>query len=252
MAKGTNISLSASEIGKPLLEDFCPRCFWFTKNFPIENNNPYFSPMPGIISIADYYIKTVVKWHMEKLNRLPSWISTELKDEYPELDFESAKQVKPARWEISLFNNSVVLKGQADEILEFPDGSWFIIDYKLAVFTENQEKLLPMYEAQLNAYAYLANKTTNKQIAGLALVYLNPQYKNLEDEIIKKRAMDEFTFGFNPKVVPVEFKGSNWVESLCQNIFNILSSNNPPKGNPNCKGCTTLSDWANKVSAYLL
>jgi hypothetical protein len=38
------ITLSPSEIGKPLLEDFCPRCFWFTKKFPIKDKHPFFRP----------------------------------------------------------------------------------------------------------------------------------------------------------------------------------------------------------------
>jgi len=252
MAKEYRISLSAGEIGKPFLKDFCPRCFWFTKKFPLENNHPFSSPMAGILSIADSYIKSVVKWHMENLNMLPSWILTQLKTTYPDLDFESIRQVKPKRWEVPLFHNSLVLKGQADEILEFPDGSWFIIDYKLASFSENQKNLLPLYEAQLNAYAYLANKTLNKQIAGLALVYLNPEYKDLEDEIIFHRTKDEFFFGFKPKVVPVKLMDTEWIEDLCRNIFEILSLDKPPEGKANCQGCNILVNWLNKISNCLL
>ena len=109
-----------------------------------------------------------------------------------------------------------------------------------------------MYEAQLNAYAYLANKTSNKQIAGLALVYLNPEYKNLADEIILHRTKDEFFFGFKPKVVPVKLMDPEWVEDLCKNLFKILSSENPPEGKENCQGCNILVDWLNKISNCLL
>jgi len=252
MAKGNKLALSARDVGNPKLENFCPRCFWFVKKFPIEDNHPFSSPMPSFLNMVDSYIKTVVKWHMENFNILPSWILTQLKNLYPTLDFESARQVRPTRWEVQLFDNSLVLRGQADEILEFPDGSLFIIDYKLAVFKENQEKLLPLYEAQLNAYAYLAYKTSNKRIVGLALVYLNPEYKDLEDEIILKRTKDEFYFGFNPKVVPVKLMEPEWVESLCRDLFEILSLDNPPEGTPNCQGCLTLSNWAKKISVYFL
>lgn len=150
----TKITLSPSEIGKPLLEDFCPRCFWFTKKFPIKDKHPFSSPMAGILSIADKYVKDVVKWHLQNLNQLPTWILNQLQTFYPHLDFKNIRLIRPTSWRVSLFDGACLLSGQADEIIEFSDGSLFIIDYKTAALTDYQIKLRPLYEAQLNAYAY--------------------------------------------------------------------------------------------------
>jgi hypothetical protein len=244
------ITLSPSEIGKPLLEDFCPRCFWFTKKFPIKDKHPFSSPYSALPNIVDYYIKRVVKSHLQRLNFLPSWLLNQLKEYYLEFDFENVRLLKEISFQITLFDGACVLSGRADEILEFPDGSLFIIDYKASSLTENKLKIKPLYEAQLNAYAYLANKKLEKPVVGLALVYFDPDYKNLNDEVILHRTKEEFLFGFNPTVVPVKLMDNKWVEELCQTMFEILSLDTPPEGKLNCVGCNTLKDWIKNVYQY--
>lgn len=244
------ITLSPSEIGKPLLEDFCPRCFWFTKKFPIKDKHPFFSPFSGLPNIVDSYIKRVVKSHLQRLNFLPSWLLNQLKEYYLEFDFENVRLFKEISFQITLFDGACVLSGRADEMLEFPDGSLFIIDYKASSLTENQLKIKPLYEAQLNAYAYLANKKLAKPVAGLALVYFDPDYKNLNDEVLLHRTKEQFLFGFNPTVVPVKLMDNEWVEDLCQTLFEILSLDTPPEGRSNCEGCNILKDWVRNVYQY--
>jgi len=244
------ITLSPSEVGKPLLEDFCPRCFWFTKKFPIKDKHPFSSPMAGILSITDKYVKDVVKWHLQKLNQLPTWILNQLQNFYSHLDFENIRLIRPTSWRVSLFDGACLLSGQADKIIEFSDGSLFIIDYKTAALTDYQTKLRPLYEAQLNAYAYLANKKLGKPVLGLALVYLDPEYKNLNDEVMLHRTKEQFLFGFNPTVVPVKLMDNEWIENLCQTLFEILSLDSPPEGRSNCEGCNTLKDWLRNVYQY--
>jgi len=250
-SKPYQVTLSSREIGKPLLEEFCPRCFWFTKKFPLVDNHPFRSPMSGIVNITDKYVKDVVRWHVQKLNLLPAWILNQLKNFYPHFDFENIRLRRPIKWQVPLFNSSCLLNGTADEIIEFPDGSWFIIDYKTAALTDTQEKLRPLYSAQLNAYAYLANKQFNKPILGLALVYLDPDYKNLDDEDILHRTKDHLFFGFNPTIVPIKLMAPEWVEDLCKSLFEMLSSDTPPRGKTNCSGCNILQDWLNRISNYL-
>jgi hypothetical protein len=45
---------------------------------------------------------------------------------------------------------------------------------------------------------------------------------------------------------------NEWVEDLCQTMFEILSLDTPPEGKSNCEGCNLLQDWLNKISNYLL
>jgi len=102
------ITVSPREIGKPLLEDFCPRCFWFTKKFPLKDKHPFSSPMAGILNITDKYVKDVVEWHVQKLYQLPTWILNQLKRYYPHLDFDNIRLIKPTTWQVFLFNSRVL------------------------------------------------------------------------------------------------------------------------------------------------
>ena len=54
------------------------------------------------------------------------------------------------------------------------DESYFIADHKTARFTNHQDELLPMYEVQLNGYAYIAESIGYSPITGLGLVYYEP------------------------------------------------------------------------------
>ena len=61
------------------------------------------------------------------------------------------------------------------DIFIMADGRYFIIDYKTAKYTDNQDKLLGMYRVQLNGYAYIFEKLGMGKIGGLGLVYYEPQ-----------------------------------------------------------------------------
>jgi hypothetical protein len=53
----------------------------------------------------------------------------------------------------------IKLNGMPDDIFKMADGRYFIVDYKTAKFTDNQDKLLPLYVVQLNGYAYGISRT---------------------------------------------------------------------------------------------
>jgi hypothetical protein len=94
--------------------------------------------MPGIVSQADAYIKRVVNTHLHQTGSLPSWLIDALKNSFPDLDFHSVRFANIVRWQFSLFEARCVLAGEADAIWEFPDGRWFIADYKMASVTQTQ------------------------------------------------------------------------------------------------------------------
>jgi hypothetical protein len=62
-----------------------------------------------------------------------------------------------------------------DDIFKMEDGRYFIVDYKTAKFTDNQDKLIGMYRVQLNGYAYIFEKMGMGTIGGLGLCYYEPQ-----------------------------------------------------------------------------
>jgi hypothetical protein len=246
------IRINARDLGQVLLDNFCERCFWFAKKFPLGQNHPFASPMPSIVSQADTYIKRVVNTHLQETGSLPSWLISELKGSFLRLNFQSVRRVNPAKWQIRLFEAPCVLVGEADAIWEFPDGSWFIADYKMASMTQTQERLLPLYQAQLNAYAYLAQRLQRKTIAGLALIYFEPEHNThaIADPDLLQRTMRQLMLGFRCTIVPVDSQTTGWVEDLCRQVFRILSSSTPPTGRQGCQGCQALSGWLESIGKH--
>jgi len=247
------VRISARDLGQVLLDNFCERCFWLTKKFPLGQNHPFASPMPGIVSHADTYIKRVVNTHLQKTGSLPSWLTNALNGSFSGLNFQSVHRVNPAKWQIRLFDAPCVLAGEADAIWEFPDGRWFIADYKMASLTQTQERLLPLYRAQLNAYAYLAQKLQKKTVVGLALIYFEPEHnaQTIADPALLLRTKEQLMLGFKCTVVPVDLQSPEWVEDLCRQVFSILSSATPPTGKQGCQGCQVLSDWLKSIGKHL-
>jgi hypothetical protein len=247
------VRINARDLGQVLLDNFCERCFWFTRKFPLGQNHPFASPMPGIVSQADTYIKRVVNTHLQRTGSLPSWLIDALKNSFPGLDFCSVRFVNTVGWQFSLFEARCVLAGEADAIWEFPDGRWFIADYKMASITQTQKRLLPLYQAQLNAYAYLAQQLQKKAVVGLALIYFEPEHnvQAVNDLDLLQRTKGQMMLGFRCTVVPVNLHPTNWVEELCERVFSILSSTTPPTGKEGCQGCQVLLDWFRSISTNL-
>ena len=245
------LRISARELGQLLLNNFCERCFWFAKNFPLAQNHPLSSPMPGIVSQVDAYAKRVVNTHWQSSGFLPPWLTNALRDSFAGLNFHSVRPINPTRWRLSLFNNRCELVGEADAIWEFADGSWFIADYKTASRTPTQQSLFPLYEAQLNAYAYLAQKLQGKTIAGLALIYFEPEHNIPNASQLLQRTSGQMMLGFQCTVVPVPLKPTNWVSRLCWRVLQILSSPSPPTGKQNCQGCQALASWWRGIKNHL-
>ncbi len=243
------IRLSARNIGEILQEDFCPRCFWFTHKFAIDSSNPFHFPMPSIVSLMDSFLKRIMEAHHAERNSLPPWFSESILMEIPEIPVRSLRPIKVKRWRFSIDEN-VLLSGTPDVMWELPDGKLFIADFKTAVFTPKQENMLPLYTAQLNAYAYLAYKLEGKETEYLALVYFEPQHKAEYDKVLKRTAAEP-ALGFKCRTVAVEIWDKGKIEDICQRIVGILSSPTPPPGREGCEKCKAMKNWLEEITSYL-
>jgi len=191
--------------------------------------------------------------HLQQAGSLPSWLISALGTSFSNLDFHRVQPVTPKRWQVD-FDEGFSLVGEPDAIWEFPNGRWFIADYKMASLSQAQERLLPLYQTQLNVYAYLAEKLRRRHIAGLALVYFEPESSDqaLADHDLFWRTQRQLILGFRCKVVPVEVKTADWLETLCERVFEILSSPNPPKGRQGCQGCQAMAEWLTRIQSHCL
>ena len=149
------MQISAKDLGWLKTDDFCPRCFWITRH---DRKLPYQTPFAGIFSSIDSYTKSVVAKYFEKHGRLPDWLGG---------IGDVKRLVKVNASNFRTEKDGTILTGIPDELFERPDGSYGIIDYKTARYTGTQDTLMPVYEVQLNGYAYIAEAIGDKPVKDL-------------------------------------------------------------------------------------
>lgn len=107
--------------------------------------------------------------YFEKFNRLPTWFDKfgKFKGLYPVPHW--------SKFSIVDSQTGIVLTGVPDDIFVMVDGRYFIVDYKTAKYTDNQDKLIEMYKVQINGYAMIFEKLGLGEVGGVGLVYYEPQ-----------------------------------------------------------------------------
>ena len=135
--------------------------------------------------------------------------------------------------------SNILLSGAPDEILSKTDGSYFIVDYKTARFTGTQDKLLPMYKVQLNAYAYIGERVGFKPVSGLGLIYYEPQTGISVDELDSFILDEGFSMHFSGKLLPLALNPDN-ILPLLNRVREIYELPQTPNGVQGCKDCQLL------------
>ena len=221
------LRISAKNLGALSLDGFCPRCFWLKMHC---RELPY-QIFPGIFSSIDSYTKKVTNIHYEKTSRIPSWLE-------PLGDI-----VRPVKApSLSTFyivdpETNLKLTGVPDEVFQLKDGSYFIADYKTAKYTGNQDKLLPMYETQLNGYAFIGERTGLKPVTGLGLVYYEPQTDLVVKGLDSILLSDGFMLPFVGKLLPIELRPDITIPPLLKKVRQICDLPKAPEGTNGCEDC---------------
>lgn len=219
------LHISAKNLGHLALPDACPRCFWIQTHCKL----PY-QIFPGIFSSIDAYTKKIVHLHLDRHGRLPSWLAG-----FGDIGMP-IKVPHHSKFVVEHRETGVVLNGMPDEMTLAEAGLW-IIDYKTAKFTGNQDKLLPMYCCQLNGYALIAEALYQKPVVGLGLVYFEP----VTDITSAEGLVDAegFRMGFRAKLLPIE-RDTALVPSLLERAKAIYELAASPFGPENCQNCCFL------------
>jgi hypothetical protein len=229
--RSESIRISAKNLGELALPNFCPRCFWIKMHCSYKL--PY-QIFPGIFSSIDSYTKKITNMHYQQHQRVPDWFGGFGSPGEP------MKVPHYSKFSVIDAETNVLLTGVPDEILHKSDGSYFIVDYKTAKFTGTQDQLLPMYEVQLNAYAYIGERVGFKPISGLGLLYYEPQTGISIDEVDSFILDDGFCMNFSGKLLPIELKPDN-VPALLKRVREIYELSQTPGGVEGCKNCELLN-----------
>ena len=191
---------------------------------------------PGIFSSIDRYNKLIVHSHFDREGRPPSWLQ-ELGD--------AESYVPPPHWsKYSIVDErtGVTLRGEADGIFRMADGSYTIVDYKTSRYTPGQEAMLPLYDAQLNAYAYIGERQNLSPVSRLALVYMEPVTQETTASNPDMVDEERFSMGFKATIVPVDRRPDRLIPRLLDHAKAMYELQVPPNGSRGCKDCRAVAD----------
>ncbi len=224
------LTISAKNLGNLAYSNFCPRCFWIKLHCRL----PY-QIFPSIFSHIDGYTKKVFHAYIDKHGKLPDWLS--------ELGEVKGYEEPPhwSRYKIHDEELDVTLRGEADAIFIMKDDSYLIGDYKTSKFKGKKDSLMPIYEVQLNVYAYIGERLQYTPIKKLALIYMEPSTG--DDKAADKRNLldDGFAMEFSAHILEVELRPDK-IPLLMKKAKEIYDMREPPEGNAGCKDCKYLGD----------
>ena len=232
------IQISAKNLGYLALPDFCPRCFYI--KLKLKFILPY-QIFPGIFSSIDSYSKKITWAYFQKYKRIPPWLTP-----FGEL-VEPVKFPHFSKYFIIDENTNIKLTGAPDEIFLCADNSYFILDYKTAKFTKNQDLLLPLYTVQLNSYAYIFEKLNMGDISGIALCYYEPLTNISADNLDSLLISDGFHMAFKAHLLKLELNPGGIVMPLLWRVREIVRKGDIPEGREGCKDCWKLEELVRLV-----
>jgi hypothetical protein len=233
------IRTSAKNLGSMAIPDYCSKCFYI--KLKLNNKLPW-QIFPGIFSTIDSYSKKITWQYFEKYKKLPSWFDS----------FGKSKGLLhvPGWSKFSIVDSEtgIILTGVPDDIFIMIDGRYFIIDYKTARYTGNQDKLLGMYRVQLNGYALIFEKLGMGKIGGLGLVYYEPQGDAPVNSFNAVIQDDGFVMPFKAHIKKIDLDPEGIVKPLLKEVREMVDRNVVPEGREGCKDCRRLGEVVKMVT----
>jgi hypothetical protein len=216
------LRISAKSLGEAL-PDACPRCLWVSLHFDL----PY-QRFPGVFSTIDRFIKRAVHTAFDAGGRLPAW--------FPDIGQVAAyeQDLSVRRFRVAHPDTGVVLTGVPDDVFRMAGDSYHIVDYKTAKLTEGQAAYLPIYEVQLNAYAYIAERIGLSPVRALSLVYMQP---NADHDAGADAGP---ALPFEATRVHVDLKHEALIPPLLRTAHETFGLTKPPASKEGCEDCVRL------------
>ncbi|MDG7041124.1 MAG: PD-(D/E)XK nuclease family protein [Nitrososphaerota archaeon] len=231
-----SLQISAKDLGLLNSDDFCEKCFWIKRH---DRDLPYQMPFPSIFYSIDGYTKFIIKRYFARYKRLPSWLGGIG-------DVKTLVEVPQRGYSIT--RGSITITGIPDQPFQRNDGSYGIFDYKTAKYSAGQDRLMPIYNVQLNGYAYMMEELGMKPVNSLYLVYFEPpsldEFEKMVGEGINKEG---FEMPFRPVIHEIT-RNFKMVEELLQKAIKIYSLNKPPNGRTGCPDCKRLNELIRLVA----
>ena len=126
------------------------------------------------------------------------------------------------------------------------DHRFFIIDYKTARYTGNQDSLLPIYRVQLNGYAWILEKLGMGNVGGLVLCYYEPI--TATGNLVPVEIEEGFRMPFRPHLLEIGLDPAGVVLPLLGEVRRHAAVLQAPKSREGCSDCQILEQVIGLVS----
>jgi hypothetical protein len=188
---------------------------------------------PGIFSTLDGYAKQLVN-AAHAGSGLPPWLAraTGFVKPVPVPHFTRFKRLDPA--------SGIILRGAPDGLFLCRDSSHGITDFKTAKFTIGQEKLLGLYSAQLNGYAWIGEALDYKPVSHLSLIYTQPVTEFSVADVPQLINSTGFILPFSTIIVPVVNEANTLIPALLSRARRIIDGSLPDAAR-GCQDCELLA-----------
>jgi RecB family exonuclease len=187
--------------------------------------------MPGVFNTIDNFSKRLVHSILDRKEAWPGWLPI----------FGGAAGYTTglhfSRFYCKDLKTRIILTGTPDDILQLTDGSYHVTDYKTAHVTARQDELLPLYETQLNAYAYIAPRLVERDpltpISGISLTFFEP-IADIADGCIGEHGPH---MRFRIAWKPLQLRCERLIPPLLSRAREIFELHQPPAHTHTCQ------DW---------
>ena len=225
--------ISGKNLGELNHVAYCERCVWI--KLRLQHRLPY-QVLPGVFSSIDAYTKRIIE-HLIDTEGLPEWLGRlgdvvgyERAPGYPKFLVDDPE-------------TGISLTGTVDALFVRSDGSYLIADYKTSRHTPGQDALRPTYDAQLNAYAWIAERTAWSPVTVLALVYMHPLTTSRDAKRPINQRANGFVMEFAPHVEPVAIR-PDLIPTLLRRARAVFDQPTSPEARYGCKDCAKVDRLA--------
>lgn len=217
-AKNEGLRVAAKALADLNMPDFDPQAFWVKSK--VKFKTP-FSIFPGIFSTLDLYQKDIVEQAFKRNGHFPPWVPADVEEQVPCPHW--------SKFCVTDEETGITVSGAMDDCFRKSDTTLIIQDNKLAKITDTQDKLMPLYKAQLNIYADICEMTGLGKVSQLQLVYHEPVVSlDSDEEFNGLYRGEDYLLRFKPKVVEIE-RDPELFKKLLRRAKEILSMENLPE-----------------------
>lgn len=227
--------ISAKNLGLFKLPYFCWFDMYLEFIFWDKKDVPFRFPPPRLMNKLDRFQKRIVEDYFTENGELPRWLK----------DFEEVERcVSVDKLTLQDEQNDLTFVGIPDLVVEFEDGSYGVIDFKTAYRKEGGDPLRPMYEVQLNAYAYLL-EAEGKHVTQLALAYFEGDTGFIMEDLSTADLVEDWghMFQFFVSLDPIELAPSKLIPPLLKKTKKLFDLEEPPAMKQGCRNCEKLADY---------